>query len=192
MPLPPSTDRQPMHVREIDMRGYRRGDGLYDIEGRVTDRKEQAFIRPGTGLEVPAHVPLHDMWIRLVVDEDLVVHDAIAVTDASPHRACPEAAAALAQLKGARIGPGWNRLVKERLGGRKSCTHLMELLTPMATAAFQTLTPVRLGRPDVLSASGVPVKIDSCYAYARDGELVKRMWPAHHVAPAAAPAPYRD
>jgi Protein of unknown function (DUF2889) len=42
------------------------------------------------------------MWIRLVVDEDLVIHDIVAVTDASPQAACPEAAATLLQLKGAR------------------------------------------------------------------------------------------
>ena len=192
MPLPSSTERELMHVREIDLRGYRRKDGLYDIEARVTDRKEHAFRRPATDLDVPPHTPLHDMWVRLVVDEDLLVHDIVAVTDASPHPACPEAAATLAELKGARIGPGWNRLVKERLGGRKSCTHLMELLAPLATAAFQTLSPIRLARPDVLSPSGEPIKIDSCYAYARDGALVKRLWPRHHAAPESGAGPDQD
>ncbi len=130
MPLPLSAERELLHIRKIDLRGYRRTDGLYDIEGRVTDTKEHPFRRPATDEDVPPGTPLHDMWIRLVVDEDLVIHDIVAVTDASPHAVCPEATATLKQIKGARIGAGWTRFVKERLGGRRSCTHLMELLMP--------------------------------------------------------------
>ena len=116
MPLPASIEREMLHVRKIDLRGYRRADGLYDIEGRVTDTKEHAFRRPATDRVVAAGVPLHDMWIRLVVDEDLLVHDVVAVTDASPQASCPDAAATLQQIRGGRIGPGWSRFVKERLG----------------------------------------------------------------------------
>ena len=181
MPLPVSIERELLHIRHIDLRGYRRVDGLYDIEGRVTDTKEHPFRRPATDVDVAPGTPLHDMWIRLVVDEDLVIHDIVAVTDASPHAVCPEAAATLMQLKGARIGPGWTRFVKERLGGRHSCTHLMELLMPIATAAYQTLSPVRLAKPDELGPTGRPLKIDSCYAYAGDGQLVKKLWPQFHV-----------
>ena len=180
MPLPVSTERELLHIRQIDLRGYRRADGLYEIEGRVTDVKEHPFRRPATDVDVAPGTPLHDMWIRLVVDEDLVIHDIVAVTDASPQPACPEAAATLLQLKGARIGPGWTRFVKERLGGRRSCTHLMELLMPLATAAYQTLSPVRLAQPDELASNGRPLKIDSCYAYASDGALVQLRWPQFH------------
>lgn len=162
------------------MRGYERDDGLYEIEGRVTDTKTYAFSPDGSHRNVAPGEALHDMWIRLVIDEDMLVHDALAISDAYPYPQCPEAAAALASLKGLRIVGGWAKAVNERLGGAKGCTHLRELLPPLGSAAFQTLTSKRYGKPDKLDASGRPVKLDSCYAYSTEGELVLRRWPAFH------------
>ena len=184
MPLPPTVEREEMHLRRIEMRGYRRSDGLYDIEARLTDTKRHAFQRDEVVI-VPG-VPLHDMWLRLVVDDDLLVHDAVAVTDASPHRICPEATAALLRVKGLRIAAGWRRAINERFAGAQGCTHLTELLGPLATTAFQTLTAVRLSQPEPLDANGRPKKIDSCYAYGSQREVVLRRWPAYHDGPDAA------
>lgn len=39
MPLPESPNRTELHFRRIVMRGYRRDDGLYEIDGRVVDTK---------------------------------------------------------------------------------------------------------------------------------------------------------
>jgi len=39
MPLPPSAPRDELHVRRIELRGYRRHDGRYDIEARMVDTK---------------------------------------------------------------------------------------------------------------------------------------------------------
>ena len=36
MPLPPSLDRELLHVRNFDLRGFRGSDGAFEIEGRVT------------------------------------------------------------------------------------------------------------------------------------------------------------
>jgi len=43
MPLPAATPREPIHTRRIEMQGYLRQDGLWDIEGRLTDGKSYAF-----------------------------------------------------------------------------------------------------------------------------------------------------
>src|SRR5450759_2517490 len=109
------------------MRGYRRADGLYDIEGRVVDTKAVDFQLIGATMPVPAGTALHDMWVRMVVDEQFIVRDVIAVSDAIPFAVCREAAPTLTALIGAQIKPGRSALVKERLSGVKSCTHLMEL-----------------------------------------------------------------
>ena len=109
MPLPPRIEREELHLRRIEMRGYRRADGLYDVEARLTDTKTEPLPRDGG--TVAAGAALHDMWLRLVVDENLLVHDALGVTDASPHAICPEATAALSGLKGLRIEKGWNRAI---------------------------------------------------------------------------------
>jgi hypothetical protein len=90
-------------------------------------------------------------------------------------------------MVGDRISAGWSRRVKQKLGGRASCTHLMELLLPMATAAYQTIAPVRLNRPERLGLDGRPVRLDSCLAYAGDGEVARQRWPEHYTGPKRAP-----
>lgn len=129
---------------------------------------------------VPPGDPIHDMSIRLVVDEDLNVIDIVASTDASPFGICTEATGTLQSMKGLRIAAGWSTAVRERLAGRNGCTHLTELLAPLATVAFQTLSQVRSAKPTPVDANGKPRKIDSCYAYASDREVVHRRWPMHY------------
>jgi hypothetical protein len=176
MPLPPSVARNELHLRRIEMRGYRRVDGLYDVEARLVDTKTHVMAVEG-GRTVPPGEPMHDMWVRLVVDEDLYVVDIMAATDASPFGICKEATSTLQAMKGLRIASGWSAAVRERLGGRNGCTHLTELLTPLGTAAFQTLSQVRNARPTAVDANGKPRKIDSCYAYASNRDVVQLRWP---------------
>jgi hypothetical protein len=173
----PDPLREELHLRQIEMRGFRRSDGLYEVEGRVTDRKPQDFQHPAGGRMVPANVPVHDMGVRLVFDDDLTVHAVHTFTDSAPYSACPEGGRALQSLIGLRMTSGWGKEVRTRLGGAHSCTHLMELLAPLATTAIQALGTLRVSDPDKLDVSGRPVQIDSCYAYAADGEVVMRRWP---------------
>ena len=181
MPLPVNSNRTPVHHRSIEMRGYRRDDGLYEIDGHVVDRKSHPMRVEGRPAW-SAGEAIHDMWVRLVVDQDLVVHEVVAVSDSTPYPVCREATEPMQRIVGERIAPGWSNVVKARLGGAIGCTHLMELLIPMGTAAFQTLAEVRLARPDKLDALGRPTKINSCYAFASHREIVERRWPAFHTA----------
>jgi hypothetical protein len=180
MPLPASPRRSEIHHRQIDMRGYQRDDGLYEIDARVVDRKTHPVQPPGGSTAVPAGEAVHDMSVRIVVSDELEIVDIVAATDAGPYPACKEAPPTLQALKGARIAPGWTRLVKERLGGVASCTHLMELMIPLGTAAYQTLARERLSRPEPVDTRGVPRKVDSCYAYAAHREVVRVRWPQHY------------
>src|SRR5258708_33648329 len=104
--LPPSVPRDELHLRRIELQGYRRVDGLFDVEARMIDTKTHELTL-GSGRIVPPGEPVHDMSIRLVVDEDLNVIDVVASTDASPFGICPEATATLQSMKGVRIGAGW-------------------------------------------------------------------------------------
>jgi hypothetical protein len=179
MPLRPSVPRNELHLRRIELRGYRRHDGLYDIEARMVDTKTNE-IKLADGTLLPPGEALHDMSVRMVVNEALTVIDIVASTDASPFGICGEATDTLQTMKGLRIAHGWSQAVRERLSGRKGCTHLTELLGPLATVAFQTLSRIRLAKPMPVDANGRPLKIDSCYAYASDREVVKRLWPMHY------------
>lgn len=179
MPAPPLTRRE-LHFRRIDMRGFQRSDGLFEVEGRVTDSKTHEFVHPQPGRTVPAGELIHDMGVRLVFDEDMVVHDVQTFTDSAPYAACPEGGRALQSIKGLRMAGGWSREVRDRLRGARSCTHLMEILIPLATAAHQSLGFLRVSRPEKLDEKGRPLQIDSCYAYAKDGAVVLHRWPQFH------------
>lgn len=172
--------KEELHFRRIEMRGFRRSDGLYEIEGRVTDRKPHEFVPASGDRAVPAGQPIHDMGVRLVFDEEMQVHDVQTFSDAYPYADCPDGGHALQSLKGLRMTSGWSKEVRSRLSGPRSCAHLRELLIPLATAAIQSLSVVRQGRPERLDASGRPRKIDSCYAYAAHRQIVLRHWPQFH------------
>ena len=177
---PHPTREEELHFRRIDMRAWRRSDGLFELEGRVTDRKQQDFEPWRGGKRVPAGEPVHDMGVRLVYDAELQIHAVETFTEAAPYGECPDGGQALQSLIGLRMASGWSREVRSRLGGARSCTHLMELLIPMATTAFQSLSQVHRGRAERVDATGKPLKIDSCYAYGQERELVRVHWPQFH------------
>jgi hypothetical protein len=185
VPGPHDTQREELHFRRIDMRGYRREDGLFEVEGRVTDRKPGEFVHPVPGRTVPMGEPVHEMGVRLIFDERMVVHAIETFTDHAPYLACPEGGAALQALKGLSMTSGWAREVRTRLSGARSCTHLMELLMPLATVAHQSMGALRVQQPDRLDSTGRPVKIDSCHAYAADGDVVLHRWPSFHRSPSS-------
>lgn len=170
-------ERKELHHRQLDLRFFQRSDGLFEVEGRLLDRKTLPFRRLLHESDTPAGAPLHDILVRLIVDESLLIHDASATLAASPFDLCRGAANTLAPLKGLRIGAGWNKRVRELLGGAASCTHIVEMLGPMATTAFQGLAPQRLARVAQHGNDERKSKIDSCYAYGRDREVVARLWP---------------
>jgi hypothetical protein len=176
MPLSAPTERELLHTRLIELHGYRRADGLWDIEGHLTDVKTYGFKNEFRG-EIAAGEPIHDMWLRLTIDEDFVVREVEAVTDGSPFRICPEITPNFKKLIGARMTSGWRREVRERLGGVEGCTHLVETLGTMATAAYQTLYPTLANKNKAHRSLGKPAIIDSCYAFASDGEVVRKRWP---------------
>jgi len=178
MPLSPSVNRKPMHTRRVECRGYLRDDGLWDIEGHLVDTKPYDIPGHDRGSgQIAAGEPLHEMWIRLTVDTDLVVQDVEACTDHGPYSICPNITDNFKALKGLAIKGGWTQKTRELLGGTKGCTHLVELLGPVATTAFQTVYPARAKRDDAKPLTTRPGLIDSCHAYAADGPIVMRRWP---------------
>ena len=174
-------DREEIHHRQVDLRFYRRTDGLYEVEGRLVDTKSHAFRRQLADEDTPPGAPLHDITVRLVIDEEMRVHDAQARMPATPFGICGGASETLRPLVGLNIGAGWNKRVRELLGGAESCTHIVELLGPMATTAFQGLAPQRIARMNTPGSererSG---KVNSCFAYSDQREVVARLWPHLH------------
>ena len=175
MPLSQPTDRKEIHTRAITLRGYEREDGLYDIEAQLTDTKTYGFTNE-QGAEVPPGRPLHGMWMRMTVDEELTIVACEAATDFAPYAPCPAAAPNFARLAGLQIKPGFLKEANSRVGGTVGCTHLRELLQQMATTAYQSVYPARARRRNSNPAER-PAILNSCIAYDTDGPVVRRHWP---------------
>jgi hypothetical protein len=180
--------RQHLHTREIRCRGFRRDDGLWDIEGTLEDTKTYSFANHDRG-GIAAGEPVHRMLIRLTVDDGLVVRDIEVATAAGPFAICGAIAPAFSALKGLTLGPGWRRAVLQQLGGVHGCTHLVDLLLgPLTTTTLQTVAAARARREGADGAR--PVLIDSCHALSASGPVVQRQWPAfHRAAPGAGEDP---
>ena len=177
MPLSKPAPRQHVHTREIRCLGYKRDDGLWDIEARITDAKTYSFENIDRG-GINAGEHIHDMHVRVTLDDDAVIQHAEAATDASPYHACNAINDAYSALKGIRIAPGWRKAVLERVGRVKGCTHITELLLgPIATTAFQTLRGSKLKDSGEEKSDNRKWVIDTCHALARDGAVAQREWP---------------
>ena len=124
MPLSPPVRRQHLHTRRITCQGFYRDDGLLDIEGRITDEKTYEHANEWRG-PLKAGDLVHDMSIRLTLDHRFTIVDVEAVTDSSPYRICGDIAPDFRKLIGLRIGAGFNKAVRERLGGVHGCTHIV-------------------------------------------------------------------
>lgn len=180
MPLSHPVHRREIHNRVIDMKMYAREDGLYDVEARLIDRKPFAFKRAINPIPIPAGQSLHDLWIRLTLDGDRFIRYVEASSDVTPYTICKGAEPTLNVLVGLRIGSGWSRRIKELLRGTASCTHLMEMLLPMATTTLQGMQGLNFNRHKLLDPMSAPLQLDSCYAYSSEREVVKVLWPEHY------------
>jgi Protein of unknown function (DUF2889) len=195
MPLSQPAAREHIHTRAIEINGYRRNDGHYDIEAHLTDRKSFGQTNHDRGY-IEAGEPVHDMWLRLTVDETMHIQAVEAISDKTPYAMCPAAAPNFSLLAGMRIKAGFLREATHAVGGTAGCTHLRELLQQMATTAFQTINPARARRE--MQTEGAPAEqrgsdafdkritekwgggnkiLNTCLAYDEKGPLVKRRWP---------------
>ena len=136
--LSPPVPREAVHKRQINCNGFVRNDGLYDIEAELTDHKTYAFPSDFRGTVTP-DLPVHNMILRVTINKERVIQHAEAITITGPYAICPTANEVFHNLVGLQIGPGWRRKVQATIGGRHGCTHITELLGPVATTAYQTL-----------------------------------------------------
>ena len=143
--LSPPARRSPAHRRTITLDGYARDDGAYDIEAELIDTKAHSFPSRAHG-EIKKGQPLHHMRVRVTVSEEMEIIAAEAVTIQGPYHECPQGAHAIGNLVGETIRPGWKKIVARAIGGVQGCTHITELMGPVATVAFQTIYGERAKR----------------------------------------------
>jgi len=177
--LPQPAAREKKHHRKIDCEGSLRSDGLWDIDVHLVDTRSYdcGYDDSHRGGIIKAGDPVHDMWLRFTIDLDFLIHDVQATSDQTPFPICPKAAGAMRKLIGLRIGTGWMKMARERVGTDISCTHLMDLLGQLTATAYQTLHAAIEERQARRPRRDKPPILDTCIALSSSGEVVKKHWP---------------
>lgn len=174
MPLPvPEIEREHTHTRRVRYEGYKRGDGLWDIEAHLNDVKNHDYALK-TGVR-RAGQPIHDMWVRVTIDRHFNVVDALAVMDAFPYPGgCEAPASAYRKLIGLNLVRGFRQRVRELLGGVQGCTHITEMLAGLPTAAIQSFAGEV---PEERDDGKKPFQLDQCMALETTGATVRTWYP---------------
>ncbi len=173
MPLPaPCAERVRIHQRRVTIDGYKRGDGLWEVEAALVDTKDQDYPLH-TGL-LKAGDAVHAMRVRVTFDTAMTIVDAAACTDAAPYPgSCEGIAPDYSRIVGLNLMHGFLRAVKAMFGGTHGCTHISELLMLLPTAALQTLAGEVLDKDD----GHKPYQLDRCHALDTHSETVRRYYP---------------
>jgi hypothetical protein len=176
MPLPPSAvTRNRSHTRRIAVEGWKRSDGLWDIEARLTDTKDHDYPL-ASGLRRQGE-PVHDMWLRVTIDGDFTIRDAVAAIDAVPYPGdCDTIAPSYAQLVGLNLVRGFRRTVAGMFDTVRGCSHLSEMLNVLPSAAIQTFASEMLDTEGHVPGEK-PFQLDRCHALESTSEAVRRYYP---------------
>jgi hypothetical protein len=177
MALPPAApERQLRHSRRIDVHVYARGAGLWEVDALISDVK--TYDTELANQVRRAGEPIHDMLLRLVIDEAFNILEAGSETRRMPYPGeCDRHGDAYARLAGLNLMRGFRYAVYERLGGVAGCTHLTELTQVLPTAVVQAFAG------DVINTRGdgaeakQPFQLDRCHALRTSGDTVRTYYP---------------
>ena len=91
---------------------------IFETTGCGTSRDAWSIPRPtpsptATGVRSHAGEPVHEMWLRLTIDDSMRIHEVEAVTDYGPFGMCPAITDNFKRLEGLTIGP--------RISARGAC-----------------------------------------------------------------------
>ena len=178
MPLARPADREPIQTRKMEVSSYRRSDGKWDVEGRLRDTAAHSFQNNYRGTIKPG-VPIHDMWIRLTLDHNIIITSIDVAMDGTPYAMCPGIETTFQTLKGEHIGPGWNRKLRSLFGGAKGCIHMIDLLRPIGTVGYKTVKREveNKNKNPMKEGEDTPYQINTCHAMDSNGTVVKERWP---------------
>ena len=188
MPLSaPQPSRRRIHTREVRYEGFRRDDGAYEVDARLTDVKDADYTLI-TGLRRTGE-PVHQLSVRIAFDRHYIITAVEASSDWVPYPgACGEIAPAYKKLIGLSLMHGFRNALRDRLGGSEGCTHITEMLGGLPTAAVQ----MRAGEVHEvdIGGGGKPFQLDRCHALVTTGPTVRRyyaQWYRDGMATAAEP-----
>jgi len=168
-------NRRPIHARNLSCQGYLRDDQLWEFEATLHDSKAHAFNTIERG-RLPPETPIHDLTLRVCLDDELYIKEIEATMEAAPFQLCRQVPERLKQLCGIQIGKDWLKKVSLVIRREENCTHLTELLRMIANTAFQTIFPYKVrdaDSPKIMNAS----IINQCQGFSAQGEIIQSYFP---------------
>ena len=114
---------------------------------------------PGKGYEVLGHFKddVHDINSRILFDyRSYRVIEAEVHTSNLPFPICQSGLDKIKDIIGVPAGPGFNRTVKERLGGSSGCIHLAEMVMNAGRLTGSFLGTLTGWRTNITRLNGLP------------------------------------
>jgi hypothetical protein len=177
---PEKIGRKLLHNRTVACDGYIRDDGLWEVEARLVDSKPYPHTDFARG-DRAAGAPVHDIVLRIAVDDERTIRDIDVSMNAVPFGTCEQTTPLLNTLIGEKIGAGWRERLREKISRVKSCTHTLELFGPAITTLYQMIA---MGKNPAGSDVHVeqskgprPFFLGGCHSWRADGENAKKYFP---------------
>lgn len=178
----PDVRRFSVHERRVELKSYRRNDGLWDLEASLQDVRSETI--DVSSRQYDAGVPIHLLAVRVTVDEDLNIVAASYGAGRVPFPGtCDAISNMLSGLVGVNLLDNFRRHVGLVFSRKERCTHVSELLLQVPTLAIQTIVAAKSSgeSPD----DSRPMKVDACRAWRSDGELVHKHYPKWYKRPSS-------
>jgi hypothetical protein len=166
-----------LNDRRIDVSTYDYDAQTVLIEGRLVDHRH-VRVTDVNDEERPPGI-LHDLLIRMLIDVNhLTIKKVACEMHSVPNKYCREVENSLEAVEGITISAGFTERVKNKVGGKQGCAHLVALLLSMAPIAIQAAL-LQAARKSVdtnrLSEPMMTLLEDTCWPWRKDGPLMAEL-----------------
>ena len=170
------TNRQMVHIRQIEAIAYVRDDEMWDIEISLSDRKAKTFA--GGARDHPAGEVIHGMSLICTMNAEGTILQARALMDSVPFvESCPSAAYDYQLIVGLNVFNQFGASLRERFGKGIGCSHLSALAGMLPTLAIQSFAGITVPVRDDVKNNVCPPLLGVCRGLRLDGEAVRLHWP---------------
>ncbi|MBS1174085.1 MAG: hypothetical protein H6R05_216 [Burkholderiaceae bacterium] len=182
----PAVARTLKHRRTFCYEVYEREDGLWDIEAQMQDRKTYPFTLASCERETAE--ALHNMILRVTVDNSLNIVDVHTETRAAPYlEQCQQITPDYKKMIGLNIMHGFRTAMRDLFSEENGCTHITELANSLPTVVIQGVgveLAIRHRKAVGDENAGRPFQINQCHALAEGAEAVRLYYPRWYKNPA--------
>lgn len=161
---------QLLHTRQTRTDCWLTDDGFYKAIGIIDDDKGISMTTY-SGKPVEPGGDLHTMRATLILNKTLIIQSAVIEMIDIPGDECKSACAKPEDLIGLSISRGYNKGLKERIGGIKGCSHVFALLQQMGPAIVQAVYSDATNDKHNSQDNWEPL-IDTCFTWRDNGPVV--------------------